>query len=120
MKRNKGVKGENDVDALVLGVTGVACTDCNNIREASDMFQNSKDDFGYYEVDNRSKYSICINPKDKFIYAKNQHFGWDKLDEDDIQYLPNTRLKLAEDNVGFDILLNSSGHREEKEYYNKA
>ena len=59
MKRNKGVKGENDVDALILGGTGVACIDCNDIREVADMFQNSKDDFGYYEVDNRSKYSIC-------------------------------------------------------------
>ena len=72
------------MDHLVLGRLGVACTDCNDIRKATNMFQNYKDDFGYYEVDNRSKYSIFINPKDKFIYAKNQHSGWDKLDEDEV------------------------------------
>ena len=32
MKRKKGVKGENDVYALVLSGTSVACIDCNDIR----------------------------------------------------------------------------------------
>ena len=98
------------MDPLVLGHLGVACTDCNDIRKATNMFQNYKDDFGCYEVDNRSKYSICINPKDDFIYAENQHFGWDKLVEDDIQDLQTTSLKLVEDNKDFEILLNNSGH----------
>ena len=114
------MKEENDVDALVLCGIGVVFTDYNEIREAADKFENYMQAFGYYELDNRSKYSICKNAENNLIYAKNQHFGWDILDQDDIQDLPNIRFKLAEDNPGFEILLNSRGNREENQDCNTA
>lgn len=45
------------------------------------------EDFGLYELENRSKYSICKDAENNLIYTKNQHFGWDILDQDDIQDL---------------------------------
>ena len=67
MKRKKGVKGENDADSLVLVGTGVACTGFKDVREVVDCFKSYMVDFGYYEVDNCSKYSICKNTANNLI-----------------------------------------------------
>ena len=110
----KKKKGENDVNALASDGSGVSWADCIQIRNASCSYQYYKTDFGYYELDNHSKYSICQNPHNDCIYAKNAHFGWDKLDQDGLKDFPANRLTLARDNVGRDIMLTASGHREEK------
>ena len=108
----KKKKGENDVKALVLDSCGVSCVDCIQIRNAPCTYKNYKTRFGYYELDNHSKYSICQNPHDDCIYAKAAHFGWEKLDPTDLSDLPPNRIKLARDNVGREILLTASGFRD--------
>ena len=84
------------------------------IRNTPCTYDNYKTQFGYYELDNHSKYSICQNPHDDCIYGKNAHFGWDKLNQEDLTHLPANRLILARENVGHDIMLTASGHRQTK------
>ena len=83
-------------------------------------FENS---FGYYEIDNHKKYSICLNPNDKRIYAKSAHYRWERYDTDDEIDLPSQRVKLAKDNIGCEIMLNATGIRDTTEsaaYFDKV
>ena len=74
-----------------------------------------RSNFGYYELDNVVKYSICQNPHDDYIYAKGAYFGWAKVDPNDLNDFPNSRVQLVKDKIGYQIVLTGSGHSEHKD-----
>ena len=67
--------------------------------------------YGYHELNNTVKHLICRQSTDNCIYAKNAHFSWEHYDPTDVYDLPSTRLKLARNNVGMEIMSNASGSR---------
>lgn len=83
----------------MLDKSCVQCADCINIRNTNCSWPKWRRSFGYYDLDNAVKYSICQNPHDDCIYAKGAHFSWEKLDPTDLSDLPPNRIKLARDNV---------------------
>ena len=83
-------KGDNDVDNLVLKGSEVECTDHSNIMSAKCHLADYDKAYGYYEIDNDRKYSICVNPHDNCLYGKSAHYRWDKIDTDDEIYIPAT------------------------------
>ena len=64
--------------------------------------------FGYYKIDNRKKYFICVNPHDNRIYEKSAHYRWENDDTDDEVDLPTQLVKLLHDNIGCETMLNAS------------
>ena len=73
---------------------------------------NWDSNFGYYELNNDTKYSISKHPKTDSIYVRGAHFGWYKVDPNDHMDYPPTRVQLARENPGKEIMLTSGGHRE--------
>ena len=39
-------------------------------------FEDFGNAFGYYEIDNHRKYSICVNPHDNRVYPKSALIDW--------------------------------------------
>ena len=76
------------------------------------MLDNWDSNFGYYELNNDTKYSISKDPKTDSIYVRGAHFGWYKVDPNDHMDYPPTRVQLARENPGKEIMLTSGGHRE--------
>lgn len=108
-------KGDNDVDNLVLKGSEVECTDHSNIMSAKCHLADYDKAYGYYEIDNDRKYSICVNPHDNCLYGKSAHYRWDKIDTDDEIYIPATRINLARKHIGCEIRLTASGSRKTNE-----
>ena len=59
-------------------------------------------------MDNTVKYSIYQNPNDNYIYAKIANFDWGQCHPTGLCDFPPTRLKLATENMGMEIMLNAS------------
>ena len=113
MNKNKE-SGENDVDAIVLDGGYVQSVDCDSIIRKKCYLEDWDCEFGYYELDNDTKYSITKDPKSEFIYARGAHFGLYQVDPNDhIDYLTN-RVQLARDKPGREIMLTAGGHRKSK------
>ena len=112
VKKAKYKKGDNDVDKLVLPGCEVQCTDVSSIKSAACNLKDFKTAYGYYEIDNSRKFSICANPHDGHIYGKSAHYRWDIIDTDEEEAFPAQQVKKARDNTGCEIWLNSSGSRQ--------
>ena len=109
-RRKKGYKrGDNDVQNIVLKDSEVRCTDHCNIISVKCNLKNYKTDYGYYEIDNTRKFSICVNPHDNCLYGKSAHYRWDKIDSDNEKEIPDKRISMARKHVGCEVLLSASG-----------
>jgi uncharacterized protein Veg len=87
------------------------CTDNSDIISVKCNLKDYKTEYGYYEIDNTRKFSICVNPHDNCIYGKSAHARWEKIDSDDEKELPAKRKAIARNNVGSEVLLSASGRR---------
>ena len=111
-KRKKGYKmGDNDVERIVLKGSSVLCTEHTNIMSVQPSLKNYETDYGYYEIENTRKFSICVNPHDNCLYGKSAHYRWDKIDSEDQEAIPNTRIAMARKKIGHEVMLSSSGSR---------
>ena len=72
-----------------------------------------------FEQDNFTKYSIFKNPNDECLYTKNSHFGWMKYGDNLAKGFAQRRIKMAEENIEMEIILNNIGHRSYSTAYNK-
>ena len=63
-----------------------------------------------FELDSFTKYSIFKSPNDECLYAKNTHFGWMKCGDNLATDFEQRRIKMVEDNIGMEIMLNDIGH----------
>ena len=112
MTRKKQKRGENDVNAIVLKGYRVQCADHIEILHTDYKIPEYRCAFGYYELDNNNKKSICHNPHDRCIYAKSPYFGWENFDDDDLMGFPPQQVQLTRDNIGCEILLYAGGSRD--------
>ena len=107
--------GENDVDAIVIYGRYVQLTDCNSILEKKRSLVEWASNFGYYELDDDTKFSIVHNTNDECLYTRGAHFGWHKVDPNDLIDYPRNRVQMVRDKVGYEIMLTTGGHRKSKE-----
>ena len=71
---------------------------------------------GYCEIENETKYSIVHTPHDNCLYARGEHFGWNKVDSNYLIDYPRARIALARQQVGHEIMFTAGGHRKSKIY----
>ena len=88
---------------------------CQSIVEKKCTLEEWGKIHGYYEIDNEVKYSIAHHPEENCLYAKGSHFGWTKVDSNDLIDYPSKRIELARKQVGHEIMLTAGGHRKSKE-----
>ena len=69
------------------------------------------DEYTMFELDSFTKCSIFKRPKDECLYEKNTHFGWMICGENVLKNLADSQIKMAENNIGKEIMLNDIGHR---------
>ena len=72
--------------------------------------QNKLEKCTVFRLDSFTKYSIFKIPKDQCLYAKNIHFRLIICGGDEFRIFLNSRIKLAETNIGREIMLNDSGY----------
>ena len=56
------------------------------------------------------KFSLTCD-KEKVLYAKNPHYGWQLCTEAQTSNFPNDRVQFARDFIGKEVVLNSGGSR---------
>ena len=81
----------------------VKCADCINICNTKCSWPNYQRSFGYCELDNNQKYSICQNTHDDCVYVQAAHLFLEKFDENDFMDLTPQQIKLAKDNIVCEI-----------------
>ena len=64
-----------------------------------------------YEIDSNVKFSLTAD-KDKVLYAKNPHYGWQRCTTAQTNNLPPGKVKDALDFVGKEVVINIAGRRE--------
>ena len=64
-----------------------------------------------YEIDSNVKFSLTCD-KDKVLYAKNPHYGWQYCTVAQTSNLPPSKVLYAREFVGKEVVLNSGGCRE--------
>ena len=107
--------GENDADAIVLYEGYVQLDDCNSILEKKCSLEDWQSNFGYYELDNDTKFPIIQNRYDECLYARGAYFGWHKIDPNNFIDYPRNRVQMARDKVGYEIMLTVGWHRKSKD-----
>ena len=98
----------DEVDDLIFENSVTMSTHDNSVRNAKDYYNSCN----VYECDNLTKYKIAINQTDNYLYAFNPHYGWQRVHYTMLIQYPNIKLKLARDNPGKEIILNSAGNRD--------
>ena len=64
-----------------------------------------------YDIDSNVKFSLTCD-KDKLLYAKNPHYGWQRCTAAQTLNLPLSKVKYARDFIGKEVILNSGGSRD--------
>ena len=64
-----------------------------------------------YEIDSNVKFSLTCD-KEKVLYAKNPHYGWQLCTVAQTSNLPPGKFQYAREFVGNEVVLNSGGRRE--------
>ena len=63
-----------------------------------------------HEVDSNVKFSLTCD-KEKVLYAKNPHYGWQLCTVAQTFNLPHAKVQYARDFIGKEVVLNSGGSR---------
>ena len=99
----------DEVDDLIFDRHCVTMsTHDNSVRNAQDYSTRCN----VYSCDNLTKYKISMNRTDDELYAFNAHYGWQKVNHSMHAQYPPKKLKLARENPGKEIILNSTGCRD--------
>ena len=64
-----------------------------------------------YEIDSNVKFSLTCD-KEKVLYAKNPHYGWQLCTVAQTSNLPPGKVQYAREFIGKEVVLNSGGCRE--------
>ena len=64
-----------------------------------------------FVLDSFTKYSIFKTPNDECFYAKNSHFGWMTCGDNLATGFVQSKIKMVEDNIGMETILNDIGYR---------
>ena len=64
-----------------------------------------------YEIDSNVKFWLTYN-KEKVLYAKNPHYGWQLCTVAQTSNLPPGKVQYAREFFGKEVVLNSGGCRE--------
>ena len=97
----------DECDALIFPGAETMKTNAVSIRN----YVGKLNDSALYEIDSNMKYSLTCD-KDKVLYAKHPHYGWQVCTVAQTQCLPPLKVLYAREFVGKEVLLNLGGNRE--------
>ena len=64
-----------------------------------------------YDIDSNVKFALTCD-KEKVLYAKNPHYGWQRCTVAQTLNLPHTKVQYARDFIGKEVVLNRGGFRD--------
>mmetsp|Transcript_52528 Transcript_52528/g.52886 ORF Transcript_52528/g.52886 Transcript_52528/m.52886 type:complete len:94 (-) Transcript_52528:318-599(-) len=64
-----------------------------------------------YDIESNVKFALTCD-KEKVLYAKNPHYGWQRCKVAQTLNLPLTKVQYARDFIGKEVVINSGGSRD--------